>query len=537
VPENMTKNERIVYIGYAQKFRAIQMLMRTNGNDYSLRFEYYSSNESDLYGHWLPLGKGLTGPIIGGYPTWVASSTVTTQKLITWGTRSTDSGIGLEIDDISYYYQTLTNFYADWGQLMNDWQITTVNGQALYWIRIRATRQPSSAAYVLKAGVVISDWNNPAHLGGCSAYYSYSQDTGIFTDYTAAVNAGTADAPFLEVGSFHTAVSQATYRMHHPNDNWMISSDNKYFLIPSELFPMDTLDEATNTLKTDPNKHVIKASFDYLTSTPDAINFDKLRDGDPNTQWQLELYSPLAGSQTIFTVDFGTTKTIDAIDITCGFYNPDNASFIGKGSRRFDIKNWFSLQYSTDNITYNYINKETYNFPMSGGESKSFEASILGENFQARYLRVVAEQCSLVDYADGRYVISIVDFAVYENIIIKADSKLAVADSIATTTSAITTVADPNSLRTKIGERVYKVNEINKNLMTMKSTGDRAYNFLKEYCKNYTRASTEVAYSPHLELGQTVQVIDSVNGVNQNYFIEGLSSNGGAISLQLAYYP
>jgi hypothetical protein len=537
VPENMTKNERIVYIGYAQKFRAIQMLMRTNGNDYSLRFEYYSSHESDLYGHWLPLGKGLTGPIIGGYPTWIASASVTTQKLITWGTRSADSGIGLDIGDISFYYQTLTNFYADWGKLMDDWQITTVNGYSLYWIRVRTTRQPSSIAYVLKAGVVINNWNNPGDWGGCSKYYSYSQDTGIFTDYTTAVNNGTADAPFLEVGSFHVAVSQATYQMHHPNDNWMISADNKYFLIPSDLFPMDILDQATNTLKTDPNKHEIKATFDYWTSTPNAINFDKLRDGDPNTQWQLELYSPLAGSQTIFTVDFGSTKTIDAIDITCGFYNPDNASFIGEGARRFDIKNWFSLQYSTDNITYNYINKETYNFPMSGGESKSFEASVLGENFQARYLRVIAEQCSLVDYADGRYVISIVDFAVYENIIIKADSKLAVADSIATTTSAVTTVADTNNLRTKIGEKIYKVNEINKNLMTMKSTGDRAYNFLKEYCKNYTRASTEVAYSPHLELGQTIQVIDSVNGVNRNYFIEGLSSNGGAISLQLAYYP
>lgn len=544
VPENMTKNERIIYIGAGGKFRAIQLQMRTIGNDYSLKFEYPSNYalkpgsvlEDAPNGHWIAFGQ--TVYISSIYAAYIPVKTdVITQKTTSWLTRSPDNGIGIDTGDYSFYYHEMTNFYADWNKLMDDWQLTTINGQSGYWIRIRTTRQPTAIAYVMKAGVLrATTWDNISSWGGCF-YYSYSQDSHLFTDYSTAVTNGTADAPFLEVGSFHEAVSQATYHMHHPNDNWMVSSDNKYFLIPSELFPMDTLDHTTNKLVTDPNKHVIKATFDYATSTPDAINFDKLRDGDPNTQWQLELYSPLAGSQVIFTVCFDEIKTVDAIDITCGFFNPDNATFIGKGARKYDIKNWFSIQYSTDNVNYNYINKETYNFPMNGGESKSFEGSVLGENFQAKYLRLVAEQCGVVDYADGRYVISIVDFAVYENIIIKADSKLAAADSIATTTSAITTVADPNDLRTKIGEKIYKVNEINKNLMTMKSTGERAFNFLKEYAKNYTRASTEVAYSPHLELGQTVQVIDSVNGVNQNYFLEGLSSNGGAISLQLAYYP
>jgi len=544
VPENMEKNERIIYIGSSSKFRAIQIQMRTPGTDYSLKFEYSSNYiikpgdtlEDVASGHWIAFGQ--TVYISSTYAAYIPKKVdMVTSDLTSWCNRSTKSGVGIDNGDYSFYYHNLSNFYADWNTFMDDWLLTTVNGVSAYWVRIRTTRQPTSIAYVLRAGVLRNNnWDNVSDWLGVH-YFSYSRDTHLFTDYSTAVTNGTADAPFLEVGAFHEAVSQATYHMHHPNDNWMVSSDNKYFLIPSELFPMDTLDTTTNKLKTDPNKHVIKATFDYWTSSPESINFDKLRDGDPNTQWQLELFSPLAGSQVIFTACFDEIKTIDAIDITCGFFNPDNSTFIGKGARRYDIKNWLSIQYSTDGVNYNYINKETYNFPLNGGESKSFEASVLGENFQAQYIRVVAEQCGLVDYADGRYVISIVDFAVYENIIIKADSKLGVADVVATTTDPTSTVADTNDLRTKIGEKIYKVNEINKNLMTMKSTGDRAYNFLKEYAKNYTRASTEIAYSPHLELGQTIQVIDSVNGVNQNYFIEGLSSNGGAVSLQLAYYP
>ena len=543
IPENMTDNERIFYIGYAQPFRGIQIQMNTPGADYNLRFEYASNCQSSQYdqtgsGSWLPMGPVVTGfptgaPIVGGYPVGYFNIHVplVTNNLVSWGNRASGSGKGMNSDG-SFTYGTLSDFYADWGGFMNDWQLVTINPKVensgyYYWIRIRVKGTPSSVGTMLRAGVIISDWSRPDNWGGLSGCSEWRRDTNSFTDYRDALNAGTGACPLLETTSFHQSVHSASYTVYHPANNWMIS-ENRYFLIPSDIFP-------ENFVK-DVNANVVKATFDYITSPPETINFDKLRDGDPATQWQLTMYRSLAAGQVIFTVDFGEAKDIDAIDITAGFFNPDSTTSVGAPSTHYDIKNWFSIKYSNDNITYNYINKDTYNFPLQGGESKSFETDVLGEGFQARYLQVTAEQCSMVDYLDGRWVIAIVDFAVWGNIMIKAESTLAATDSEATTTSAITTVADPNNIRTKIGEKVYKVNDINKNLMTFKSCGDRAYNLLKEYIKNSSRATVDVLYSPHLELGQTVKVIDSVNGINRNYFIEGISCSSGAITLQLAYY-
>lgn len=540
LPESITNDERFIYLGLNQSFCAMQCLMRTPGRDYSLRFEYPTNTHHDMpslhppiSSGWQPLGI-YTMTTSGGHNELQGAHYLTTQVLDAWNTPSPTPGIGIDGGDWSHTFGTMGNFFADWRSL-NDWIPTTINGEYMYWIRIRATRGNTSAATILRLGAILSDWANPAHQLPFAKVFTYRSDTKTFTDYTTACGNGTASMPFLEVGSFHSSVSKAKYHVAHPSGHWQVPTspgyEKKYFLIASELFSPDNVRAVGETS--------IKATFDYLTTTPDSLNFDKMRDGDPTTQWQLILYSPLASSNTIFTVDFGATKDIDAIDITAGFFNPDNPTdtgFIGNGARRFDIKNWYSIQYSTNGTDFYYVSKETYNFSLSGGESKSFETDVLGEGFQARYLRLILEQASMVDYLDGRWVVSIVDFSAWTNIMIKADSKLATTDSLATLESAITTVADPAGLRTTIGERTFKINEINKNLNDKKKAGDRAYYLLKEYAKNATRVNVDVAYSPHLELGQTVKVIDSINGINQNYFIEGISNNQGAIQLQLAYY-
>ena len=60
---------------------------------------------------------------------------------------------------------------------------------------------------------------------------------------------------------------------------------------------------------------------------------------------------------------------------------------------------------------------------------------------------------------------------------------------------------------------------------------------LNEFQKNHTLAQVSVPWSPHLEVGQTVNINDTMNGVNRNYFIEGINSNNGKLNIDLAYYP
>ncbi len=532
IPANMSNNERFVYVGLDQSFLGLQALSFTAGADYSLRFDYYAGNRGFVHlGIYHKTNYDGRTDLVGDHD-------LTTAHLDNWGVPSaTEAGIGIDGGYFSYEYPLLSNFYAIWDAAY-DWVPCTINGGYYYWIRIATTRTPTSAAIIKQLGAIFS-WGNPANRA-FNKVLTYRTDTNTFEDYTTACGIGNASMPFLEVGSFQQSVSHARYWVFHPSNQWQIPTIAPYytnkFALYAGLFSPEAVMKA--------NEHTVKASFDYMTTTPEATTFGKLYDGDSNTQYQLELISPLAAGQTLFTVVFKNETTglpelkdIDAIDITAGFFNPENDGYIGKGALRYDINNWLSIQYSVDGLTYNYINKETYNFALSGGESKSFEASVLGEGFQAMYLRLIIEQSSMVDYQNGRWVIAITDFSVWTDIIIKADAKLGAANVIPTTTDPTSTVADPNSLRTTIGEKVYKVNEINKNSMTNLSTGMRAYNLLTEYVKNATRVSVDVAYSPHLELGQTVKVIDSVNGTNRNYFIEGLSNSKGAISLQLAYYP
>jgi len=101
-----------------------------------------------------------------------------------------------------------------------------------------------------------------------------------------------------------------------------------------------------------------------------------------------------------------------------------------------------------------------------------------------------------------------------------------------------TSVYDYDSLLPKLKDRVYKSNKVNDDMLFSEAQSNYvAKEFLKEFIKNHTKIQVNVLYSPHIEVGQTLTVIDTYNNTNTRYFVDSLSDNNGYYSLVLARYP
>lgn len=100
-----------------------------------------------------------------------------------------------------------------------------------------------------------------------------------------------------------------------------------------------------------------------------------------------------------------------------------------------------------------------------------------------------------------------------------------------------TTMYDPKGLLQKVGDVVRKDTSINEYLNNQTLVDRRAIRLLEEFYKNHDKVQVRVMFAPHLQLGQTVTVNDTLNGVSQNYFIEGIEySSDGFFNLTLARY-
>lgn len=111
-------------------------------------------------------------------------------------------------------------------------------------------------------------------------------------------------------------------------------------------------------------------------------------------------------------------------------------------------------------------------------------------------------------------------------------------DMVVQTIESDTTLYDYNGLKPKLGDRLYKSNKVDDN--TLYSETQLNYvskEFLKEFVKNHTKIQTEVLYSPHLMVGDTIRVVDAFTGIDRNYFVESIKDNNGFYTLSLAYFP
>lgn len=100
------------------------------------------------------------------------------------------------------------------------------------------------------------------------------------------------------------------------------------------------------------------------------------------------------------------------------------------------------------------------------------------------------------------------------------------------------TIYDEEYLRSKLGDRIFKQNKANDNTLFNQGQLDYvAKKYLQEFKKNHTKCQVEVMYSPFLEIGQTLLVVDAVHNINRRYFIEAINTNNMSTTLILAYYP
>lgn len=189
------------------------------------------------------------------------------------------------------------------------------------------------------------------------------------------------------------------------------------------------------------------------------------------------------------------------------------------------------------NTTFSEICEELTNLEMNTGTNIEIDRNTFGEDFVMGSVQVLITNAEPITfkYSNGEefevYPVSISDFRIETNHWLKADIKLAAADSS-------TTVEDTLGLRTRLGERTYKKTYDNNRILydqaTLLTLGK---NLLTEYIKNNTRVQLTEMYHPDWDIGWTIQVTDTYNNVNRKYFCERIRSDSGKVTLDLTYYP
>lgn len=100
------------------------------------------------------------------------------------------------------------------------------------------------------------------------------------------------------------------------------------------------------------------------------------------------------------------------------------------------------------------------------------------------------------------------------------------------------TLYDIFGLLPKLGDRFYKGDKSGDSTLYSRSQLDYLSKmYLREFCKNHSKVNVEVLYSPHLQVGQTIKIVDTYNQVNDNYFIEAIAESDGFFTVTLARYP
>ena len=374
-------------------------------------------------------------------------------------------------------------------------------------------------------------------------------------------------------------ISTASYYVFYSTGNLVIDYDSIRFKIHKSILP-------------NPAAVEVMATFEYWAVFIPIYDVAAIKDGRWDTQSQMEFYSEPPSGYNLAIIDLGATYDIQTIDISSGFFMPDDY-------RKFDTDVRLSLQYSLNGSDYYEIASELNNFDLNSGEAKSFQESDLGLGFQARYLKLILESAGKIEYENGVWAVAISEFAVYGDIVLKSEVKLIsttylsagvipesgtytidvdstsgfdssgtayIRDSIfsftefsytgitATSFTGCTGLVDSyliddmvvqeiegddnlydvDCLLPKLGDRIYKENLVDDSQLYNQSSLDWVgKSWLQEFVKNHNKKNTTVVYSPHLVIGDTLYLEEE----EKNYFIESINENNGRSELILARYP
>lgn len=198
--------------------------------------------------------------------------------------------------------------------------------------------------------------------------------------------------------------SYASYSILYSSTDLIIDYDNVKFKIAKSILPSQTTTSVT-------------ATFEYIAVFQSILDIHNVIDGRFDTQTQTIFFSEPPSDYNYAILDLGQEYDIQAIDITPGYYKPDNI-------RKFDIDARLTLLASTDNISYTEISSKTHNFDLATGSTVSFEEQDLGIGFSARYLKLVIEDVKKIEFGQGVWVIAFTEVAAYDNIVLEAEATL-----------------------------------------------------------------------------------------------------------------
>lgn len=392
---------------------------------------------------------------------------------------------------------------------------------------------------------------------------------------------GIWEVPGSERNETIERISTASFWVNYSSKKLQIDYNNVLFKIDKSLIPAAAVPYAKVT-----------ADFEYATALAPIDSGRNIFDGRWDTQAQVVFYAKPPSGYAFAVLDLGQAYNIQAIDIIHGFFKPDDR-------RSFDINNKYTLQYSVDNINYYSVCKEATNFNLSGGASVSFERDKLGDDFSVRYFKLIINDMQKIEFEKGVWVASFVEFAAYQDVILRGNAFLVpttaangsiligassvnvdstsgfsssgtayfaetkgsedvfaytsitstsflgcsgidsshVNDSrIAQKVETTTLLYDDLALLPKLQDKLFKVKDLNPYLDTQARVDGRAGDFLAEFLKEHTKATIDLAYSPHIRVAQTVLVIDETNNINKRYFVDSLKGTDKGISLTVAYY-
>lgn len=200
------------------------------------------------------------------------------------------------------------------------------------------------------------------------------------------------------------SISTASFSLNYASSKLIVDFVNVKFKIEKDLIP--------NISESD-----VRADFEYYTTVTPLDSAGSLFDGRWDTQTQTIFYAKPPSGYVYAILDLGQSQPVQAIDIIHGFFKPDE-------KRQFDMTNKYTLQYSLDNVTYYNLCKEAINFSLSGGESTSFERDKLGDNFEARYFKLLINDMTKIEYGDGIYVAAFTEIAMYKDVVLTGEAKL-----------------------------------------------------------------------------------------------------------------
>jgi hypothetical protein len=215
---------------------------------------------------------------------------------------------------------------------------------------------------------------------------------------------GVWEVPGNERNETVEKISTASFWINYSSDKLQIDFNNVLFKISKSLIP-------------DVKYVKVTADFEYSTALAPIDSGRNIFDGRWDTQAQVVFYAKPPSGYAFAVLDLGQSYNIQAIDLIHGFFKPDDR-------RSFDINNKYTLQYSTDNINYYAVCKDATNFNLSGGASVSFERDKLGDDFSARYFRLIINDMNKVEYGNGCWVASFVEFAAYQDVVLKGNAFL-----------------------------------------------------------------------------------------------------------------